>query len=341
MKTKLHFIKGTILASSVLSAIAAQAQFSYNTGVGAYGDLLVCFRPNSGSYDLVVDAGSITTFTSLANGQTITIDPAYYTGTLLAYEGTNNIHWSAFACQRLPGASSTNNIWITRPRSNPNVQSSPWPCKASAVQANAASQIDSIGKDAGNIAFSVTTPFGTSPTSTSTAVVEPEGGANGAGNYYNSYSFMMGTGGNLGGNFWGDIGGVSVEQSTPSNFTTSGQPVLADFYQLLSANSGQSATYLGYFKLDTAGVLTYTAGPYAVVVPPTITSITRVGTTTTISFNSQAGVTYNLLATNTDNITALRSTWPAVASPMTGNGSTEMFTDVTTDASRVYVITAH
>ncbi len=193
MKTKLHFIKGTILMTSVLSAIGAQAQgFSYNTGSGANGDLLVCFRPNSGSYDLVVDAGSVSTFTNLAKGQSITIDPAYYTGTLLAYEGTNNIHWSAFACERLSGFPSTNNIWITRPRTSQYVQSTPWPCEPSGVQANAASQIDAIGRDGYNIAYQGTTPFGTSPTSTSTAVVEPEGGNNGAGAYFNSYSFMMG-----------------------------------------------------------------------------------------------------------------------------------------------------
>lgn len=334
MKTKLHFIKGTILMTSVLSAIAAQAQgFSYNTGVGANGDLMVCFRPNSGSYDLVVDAGSVSTFTNLAKGQSITIDPAYYTGTQLSYEGTNNIHWSAFACERLSGFPSTNNIWITRPRTSPFVQSTPWPCKPSAEQANAASQIDAIGRDAGNISSQ-----GTSPSSTSTAVVEPEGGSSGSGAYFNSYSFMMGAG-NLGGNFWGDATSVSVEQSTPTNFVSSGQPVIADFYQLLSANNGQLGTYLGYFTFKTNGVLTYTAGPS--IVPPTITSVTRTGTTTTIMFASVAGGTYSLLATNAANITAPRSTWPVVATPITGDGATDTFTDTTTDATRVYSISVH
>lgn len=322
--------------TSVLSAIAAQAQFSYNTGSGANGDLLVCFRPNSGSYDLVVDAGSVSTFTNLAKGQSITIDPAYYTGTQLSYEGTNNISWSAFACERLPGFPSTNNIWITRPRTSPFVQSTPWPCQPSAAQANAASQIDAIGRDAGNISSR-----GTSPNSTATAVVEPEGGSSGAGAYFNSYSFMMGAG-NLGGNFWGDATSVSVEQTTPLNFVSSGQPVIADFYQLLSANNGQLGTYLGYFTLNTNGVMTYTSGPSVVPpTPPTITSITRNGTTNTISFTTVLGGNYSLLTTNSAGISAARSTWPVVGSPLIGDGATDSFTDVTTDSTRYYVITAH
>ena len=100
MKTKLQLIKGTIFTSLALTAIGAKAQqFSYNSGLGALGDVLVCFRPtSSGSYDLVVDAGSISTFTALTRGQSITIDPSFYAGTLLSYTGTNSISWSAFAC---------------------------------------------------------------------------------------------------------------------------------------------------------------------------------------------------------------------------------------------------
>src|SRR5271154_2904687 len=102
----------------------AQAQFNYNAGYAQYGDVLVCFRPTStGSYDLVVDAGSITTFTALTTGQKITINPTYYNGSQLAYIGTNGISWAVFACERLPGPKSTNNIWVTRARASLNTQS--------------------------------------------------------------------------------------------------------------------------------------------------------------------------------------------------------------------------
>jgi hypothetical protein len=343
MKTKMHFLRGTILMTSVLSAIGAQAQsFSYNGGTGANGDVLVCFRPATGPYDLVVDAGSVSTFTNLAKGSSITINPTYYTGSLLSYVGTNDIFFSALACERISGAKLTNNVWITRPRSNPNVQSTPWPCVSAAQQGNAASQIDSIGNDGVNIADQGTTPFNlTSPTNTATAVVEPEEGNNGAGAYFNSYSFLMGAAGNLGANFWGDSASHSVEQATSDTFTSDGQPVLADFYQLLSSHSGQAATYLGYFKLDTAGVLTYTAGPAVTLIPPTITSITRSGNTTTIQFSSIQGFTYTLLGTNTAGISASRSTWPVIGTSQVGDGGTDTFTDTTSDGSRVYVITAH
>ncbi len=331
--------------TSVLSAFAAQAQFSYNNGTGEFGDLLIGLRStNSGSsYDLLVDAGSITTFTSLTSGHSITIDPNFYTTSYLAYEGTNNVAWSAFACQRIPGPTGANNIWITRPRSNPNVQSTPWPCQNIFVQGSAASQIDSIGNDGVNIAG-----LGGSPASDATAVVEPRGGAVGSGSSFNSYTFMMSSTssyqglGNLDNNFWGDSTGLSVEQTTSPTFTSSGQPAIADFYQLLSTRSGQLGTYLGYFKYDTNGVMTYTAGPYIIpITPPVITSITRNGTSTTISFASIQGVTYNLVATNNTGISAARSTWPVIATPIVGDGGTDSFTDVTSDGTRFYAITAH
>lgn len=316
-----------------------QAQFNYNDGIGQYGDLLICFRPASGAYDLVVDAGPVTTFINLPTGQKIGINPTYYNGSQLAYTGTNNIYWSALACQRLPGTHSTNNIWVTRLRTSLNTQSSPWPCNTAAQQGNAGSQIDSIGDDASDIA-SGGDPFGTSPANGTSFVVEPEGGSI-SGGFYNSYSFQMGGAGNLGGYFWGDSGGVSLEQSTPANFTTAGQPVRADFYQLRSASSGLPATYLGYFELSTNGILTYTAGPSPVVVTaPKIISLVRSGTTSTIAFTTVSGGTYTLRGTNSTGLTAAATNWPAIGSSIAGNGLTNSLGDVTTSSSRFYIITA-
>ena len=88
--------------------------------------------------------------------------------------------------------------------------------------------------------------------------------------------------------------------------------------------------------------MTYTAGPYIIpITPPVITSITRNGTSTTISFASIQGVTYNLVATNNTGISAARSTWPVIATPIVGDGGTDSFTDVTSDGTRFYAITAH
>ena len=193
-----------------------------------------------------------TAFTNLAVGQKIDIT-TYYSPSQLKYTGTNNLYWSAMASARPPG-----NIWVTRPRTSLNTQSTPWPCKNSSQQGSAASQIDSIGDDASQIAVGGD-PNGTSPANGNSFVVEPEGSS--IGGSFNSYSVQIGANGNLAGYFWGDSSSKSLEQSTPANFTTAGQPVRADFYQLLSASNGLPANYLGYFELSTNGVLTYTAGP--------------------------------------------------------------------------------
>lgn len=320
----------------MVCGFASQAQYNYNSGVGAYGDLLIGFRPSSGSYDLVVDAGSVTSFINLGAGQSIAINPTYYTGSFLSYIGTNSIFWSAFACQRL-SAQQTNNVWVTRARTSLNTQSTPWPRLNYSGQGGAASQIDSIGDGSANIAFSVTTPFGTSPAGSSTAIVEPKGGA--PAGFYNSYSYLTGSGGNLGGNFWGDAGGTSIEQATASNFTTSGQPVRADFYQLNSTtNASQVGTYLGYFELATNGVLTYYAAT-TTLATPAIVKFTRIGTTNTIYYTTGSSGTYTLRATNSVGLaSASRTNWPSVFT-LANTTITNSITEVTTNAPRFYVIT--
>jgi hypothetical protein len=339
MKTKSHLIKEAILTMTLLAAAAAaQAQFSYNAGIGQTGDVLVCFRPNSGSYDLVVDVGPLSAFTGLANGQSITLNPSYYTGTFLSYAGTNNISWSVLAAER---QGSQANIWVTRPRTNNATQSTPWPLENRGIESTAASQIDTIGNDAANIASPITTPFGVSPASDTTAVVEPEGGSLNAGSSFDSYSYLMTTVGNLGGNFWGDQQGISVEQSTATNFTSGTLSSRADFYQLdSSTNSGQAGTYLGYFDLSPSGVLTFTAGVSSIAAP-TITSIVNIGTSNIVTFTTVAGGNYSLLATNLGGLSTPRSTWPVVAGPVTGTGSPASITNSAAGGSQVYVISAH
>jgi len=347
MKEKKSFVWKSILLLTVCGGTgAAQAQFNYNAGLGQPGDVLVCFRPASGSYDLVVDAGPVTAFTALATGQKITISPTYYDGSQLHYVGTNSIYFCAVACERLPGAHATNNVWVTRPRASLNNQSAPWPCKNASTAGFAASQIDSIGNDAADVTLGGD-PFGSSPGSGNSYVIEPEGGSLGAGSYFDSYSYLMTSAGNLGGNFWGDSGGSSLELSTPANFTTSGQPVRADFYQLLSTNAianptnNQAGTYLGYFEMATNGVLTYTAGPSPVTLTaPKIISIVRNGTTSTVSFTTVSGGTYTLRGTNSLSSGTSPTNWPAIGSSLPGNGLTNSLGDVTTDSSRFYVITA-
>ena len=330
----------------------AQAQvFNYNFGgYGTAGDVLVCFRyvnPNSqalGAYELVVDCGSVATFTNMTAGQTKAIT-TFYSPSLLSYVGTNNIYWSALACySSADGKSSA--VWLTRPRSDLNTQSVPWLCKNTSTENLAGGQIDTIGNDALDISF-----INNTPAQSATYLVEHLNSAPGTSDFW-SYSTMMGANEDLAGNFWGDAGGNKVlEQGTPSSFTTAGQPVRADFYQLLSTNlianptNNQAGKYLGYFEFATNGVMTYTAGPSpTVLTAPRIVSFTHTGNTSTIYFTtvSASSGTYNytLRGTNSTGLSVATTSWPAIGSPIAGNGLTNSLSETTASTPRFYTVTA-
>jgi hypothetical protein len=303
--------------------------FSYSPA-----DVLVCFRSTGGTgKDLVVDAGSISTFTNLAVGQTITISE--FTGSQLAASvGTNKVAWSVFASDR-SGLPFAVNVWVTRPRSSFSTQTSPWPSQSVSGQGPGAGQMDGIGRDANVIGSGISAGANNS----ANVLVEPESGNNQPGN--GSYAFYVGSLGNFNGNFEG-----VVEQTTPAAFTTGAQNVRSDFYQLLSTNSNPAfnpavpVTYLGYFEFSTNGVLTYTAGPSSTTVTaPVITTFTRVGTTNTVTFTTGSGGIYSLRGTNSVGLTAARTNWPVVSS-VAGNGSPQSLVDVTADAQKFYLISA-
>jgi len=295
-----------------------QAQtFNYNPD-----DLLVCFRNTlSPINDLVVDAGPISTFTSLATGQKITI--TQYTGSQLAQVGTNGIAWSVFACDN--NSPVDENLWVTRPRSDYNTQTAAWTAGNIFAQGSTAGKIDSVGNDA--ITIGSLLPAGAN--NTTTALVETESGHKTADN--GCYAFYIGGLGNFGGSFQGNI-----EQATASTFTTSGQNVRADFYQLLSTNNAGAGKFLGYFEFFTNGVMVYTAGPAPVALTAAvITGVTHHGTTNTITFTTSASGTYSLRGTNV--MTASRTNWPVIAS-VAGNGSAQSLVDVTTNNPKFYII---
>jgi len=325
MNKKLSLIRGTILAAAVLGSISAQAQFVYNSG-----DVLVCFRNAAVPvYDLIVDAGSITTFTNLSAGSKVTIG---YTPAALAKVGTNNVAWCACAAYYgFLNNPSTDNTWMTRPRASLNTPTGPWVGGNSSSMSGIAGDIDgtpSLGNDA--------TYIGNTVIDTITNVVETEAGHSTPSQVTGDcYSYWVGVlNQSQIANFNGDFQGV-VEQTTPANFSTSGQPVRSDFYQLLSKANTPANTpgkYLGYFEFSTNGVMTYIAGPAA----PTVTAIARNGTTNTISFTTVSGWTYSLLATN--NLTAPRSTWPVISSSSLSTGIPLSLKDVSTNGPRFYII---
>lgn len=318
-------------AAMIFSAFPSEA-FNYQ-----YGDLLIGLRQTGGgTYDLVIDAGPAANFTNLTTGTKITITAM--TGQLLsdAFGTTNGLSWSAFGAYDLsyPDGSQDGTLFMSRARSTFNFQSTPWGRYSATTQDGTGNKIDGVGVGA----FTIGQDLPVNSDNTSNALVElASWNTDGGKASYRSELYGPGSIPNWANTFQG-----LPEQTTSGTFTDDGQPVRADLYWMLPYTSQIShppATYLGYFEFNTNGVLTYTAGPStATLVPPTIVSVTRVGTTTTVYFTTGNSGSYSLLGTN--NVAAPKATWPMLGSPVSGNGLTNSISDVTTDGSRFYLIRA-
>ena len=313
---------GALLACAI-STTHAQT-FSYNVG-----DLVVALRQTAGgTYDLVVNAGPVSNFTNLPAGTKVTITSL--TGTLLnsAFTTTNGLSWSAFACfdATYPVAAEQQTLFMTRPRSDLNTQTTPWTRKSKTSQGTVRSYANGVGSGAVSIGSGLPSGANNGPT----FLVEQESAsALGSSSYY----VNLGTALNWHGSF-----GVP-EQNTSATFTAGGSPVRSDFYWLVPSNTSLPGTYLGYFEFNTNGVLTYTAGPSpSVVVEPQIVSIVRTGTTTTVYFTTGSGGTYSLLASG--DLNASKATWPTVGSSVTGNGQTNSISEASTSGVRYYSVKA-
>jgi hypothetical protein len=275
---------------------------------------------------MVVNAGHISYFTNLAANTTVNITA--YTGTQLGQIGTNNLAWSAWAYFDITAspAELQNTIYMTNPRLDLNTQTIPYTCRTYSSQGLTVSKLSAIAAGAVNNA-------NYSGLNTSTAVLESEGY-----NLNNSaVSYYIGLASTLD---FGKTFQAQPEQYTPSDFTIGGVPVRADLYWLAPALEKPDATFLGYFELSTNGMMTYTAYPSATVATPAIVSFIRTSNTTnTITFTTGSIGTYTLRGTNSAGLSTARTNWPAISS-VSGNGSPQSLSDVTTDGGRFYTITA-
>jgi hypothetical protein len=306
-------------AASEIMAGDFSSLTSYNAG-----DVLVCFR--KGGNDMVVDAGPISTLTNATANQRIPI--TQYTGTQLADVGTNSVSWSAFTW-----LTNNSTLFITKARGSAslNSQTAPWPDEGSPAQSATAARMATIPLGAYD-EYGLNQIYAES---IATAVVEQDnsdGSENG--NYPDGNSYYVALAGAYGGDFDGYFEG-NPENTTLANFTTSGQVVRSDFYQLTPTTGHASGTYLGYFELSTNGSMTYVAYPTAI---PVIKSFNRAGNTTTIIYTTGTYGTYTLCGTN--DLTAPVATWPVISTLNTGDTSLHSTTDTTTDNSRFYIITA-
>jgi hypothetical protein len=288
------------------------------------GDIMLCFRKNGGANDLVVDVGSVTNYINLAPNQRYTI--TNYTGAQLGYVGTNAVSWSAFTYL------DDNTIFMSEARSSLNSQTTPWASQSSAAQGLFVNNVYTIPPGAyDNRNYK--------PQNTIKAVVEPDSSESSLASYPDGTSYHSTIDpGNAGDFTFGGTFTGNPENTTPANFTTAGAVVRSDFYQIPPSDSGNPVKYLGYFEFSTNGVMTYVAYPTSgTITAPTIVSITRSGTTNTITFTTGATGTYTLLGTN--NLTAPQSTWPPISS-VPGNNAQQSLTDVNTNGTGFYIIRA-
>ena len=336
-----------LFALMLLPEITNAQYFPYVT----YGDTLACFRrPSNPSYETIVDISNILTYARLPVGTVTNIN--YYSTNQLKDAFTNfpSIQWSVLAT--FQGSVAWSNypaytIWFTLPRTDPGTPTTPPARQSTSGNTPIRSGILAVGSGANQISTALAT---TNSDNNTQLVLEPVG-ANDPSQLYTQYTYsthVEDPSDSTVANFGGQLS-FSVENITGAPFTSA---VVSDFYQSVPTGkvdpttglSTGSATYLGYFTLNPNGTMTFTRQSSAVTnsppPPPTLT-ITRSGTTSTISFGTTNGATYTLYFTNSAGLKQPMSTWPSVSPSVSGNGSVNSFQDITTDPNRFYRVGAH
>jgi hypothetical protein len=302
-----------LLAGCAVSNLAAGTFTNY-----AVGDVLIGFR-NGQANNLVVNAGPISTFTNLAPNTRYVIST--FTGDQLGQVATNGVSWSAFTYL------GDNTLFMTRARAaDINLQSVPWRVVSASSQQGCAQRIAKIPPGAlGNLGYNIL--------NTETAVIEPDISA-GNPNYVNGLSYRDTYVGATGGSFNNTFSG-NPENTTPSTFTADGVVVRSDFYQLPPV-ANQLGKWLGYFEMNTNGVLTYVAYPSST---PVLKSISRTGDVSTISYVTGLYGTYTLRGSNTI-ASGISTNWPAVSVLTSGDKAIHTVTDTDSSDIKFYIITA-
>ena len=174
------------------------------------GDVLLCFR-KAGAYDLVVDAGQISTYIGLSANQRYTVpgySPSQFkpaSGNLI---GTNSVFWSAFT---YTGSPDNETLYMTRARSAAtlNNEISPWDGSSGTQQHDVVVRMATIP-----VGATVNYGHGLSdPASTSTAVIE-EDSSSGNANYPSGLSYHDALFGNFGSATWDGQFQASPENKT-------------------------------------------------------------------------------------------------------------------------------
>jgi hypothetical protein len=325
----------TLCSLSLIQDVKAQP-FAYNPN-----DVFIGFRKtgaNQGSYELVVNIGQATNYIAMTLGSVSNIanfSPAQLSD---AFSNYNNLNFSVSGGQDggpPPSGYPGRTIWLTAPRINVNVQSTPIQRDSVANQLNTTGEIISV---LGNAAI-LSSGGSSNQDNNAVLVREPAGDPS-------AYSAFVSGQSDSTISTYQDTLKQSIEVVTPASFTS---PVRADFYEVrpttfLDPHTGLTsgnAYYAGYFQLNTDGTMSFTRASTGSTPPPApVLKITRSGAVNTVSFGTTNGATYTLYLTNSAGLAQPVANWPSFGS-LTGNGNTNSFMDTTTDLNRFYTVIAH
>jgi hypothetical protein len=327
MKLKLNGMVAVLLSlagSCALAQSAHAAGFTDNSR-----DLILTFREPSGLDVFEVDIGQASTYYGATRGSSIPITAYNSTSQLMTlFGGVDGLSWSVGGC--VPNAGDSGDaskpprtLWVTDPRSNPNMPAAPWMSESTYTQAGADSHIVAILANAQTWADSAAID---SVTNTPTAVAIPSGDGDNA-------DGSLGALGNYLGTFQGD-----VENTTPFNFDSAGSPSRSDLYEL-QPGSGPG-TYLGYFELATDGSMMF-HGPGLTLPAPILSTSTDGAGHFFISFPTTTNGTYALSYTNASGLSAPVSSWPTVSTNIVGDGSVKSFQQTITGVGAFYNVSVH
>jgi hypothetical protein len=313
------------VAGSCALEQAAQAQFS-----DANRDLILTFRKTGfdggsvGSVVFEVDIGQASTYYSTAPGTSFPITQ-YSASTQLGtfFDSVNDMSWSVCGCVPNAGDNGdpsipTRTLWVTAPRLNPSIQTTPWTRGSIYSQGTTDSRIVAILNNANE--WGSLNPADSSTNSPADAAIPAGNGDNASGSLTALGNF---------GTFQGDI-----ENTTPSTFNSTSTNSVSDLYEL-EPGSG-AATYLGYFVFTPSGSMTFN-GPSTTPIGPMLTASTNVSGNFSITFPTVLSNTYTLYYTNSVGLTAPVSTWP-IATNITGTGAPAVFVQPFTATNAFYVV---
>jgi hypothetical protein len=249
-----------IFAVGVVTTCFAQSNIQAQTFTTASGDAYLGFRQvnagAAGTYDLVVDIGSVKTYVNAAHTPgSSAISISQFTGTELTdtFGNLNNLRWSVSGTayddtEATATGAPQSTLWVTKSRTDINTQTTPYTQKSIFSQAAVASPIHSIAVNAANVAIG--TPLST------TVARESDASAG-------SYHSFVGDAGNYKGKFQ-----ANVENNTGITFSGVSR---SDFYELQPGTG--AGEYLGYFELSSAGSMSF----YPVSAVPEPSSYMAVG----------------------------------------------------------------